>query len=348
MADLCVAAAPLQSFMTDVFAALGMPPADAALEAQVLVWANLRGIDSHGVQRVAEYAGQIDAGNVNPKPTLGVLRETPAVAYIDGDWALGPIVTVFAARKVMEKARATGIGWALIRNTMHQGAMGYYTEMIAEAGLAGIAIVSNRPNMAPTGARGAGVHNSPISIAVPRRGGPPLDLDMATSVAAFGKIQVAMDAGAPIPADWGVDAEGEPTTEPHRVRALRPAGTYKGYGLALMFECLTSMMAANPLLMPAPAGSQIRPGSQNSVVAAIDISLFTDAEAYAAQIDALVGVMHRLPLAAGAEEVLVPGEREDRVRRQRLATGIPLPAGTVAKLQQAGRRFGIPLPAALE
>jgi ureidoglycolate dehydrogenase (NAD+) len=170
---------------------------------------------------------------------------------------------------------------------------------------------------------------------------------MATSVAAFGKVQVAIDAGAAVPADWGLDEAGEATTDARRVRTLLPAGRYKGYGLALMFECLTSMMAANPLLMPPPPGTTVRPGSQNSVVAAIDIGLFTDAEAYAAQVDELVGVMHRLPRAAGADEVLVPGEREDRVRQQRLAAGIPLPPGTVAKLVEAGRRYQVQLPAAL-
>ncbi len=346
MADTRVGAAELQTFATQVFVALGLPPADAALEAEVLVWANLRGIDSHGVQRIAEYARQIEAGHMNPRPAIRVLRETPSLALVDGDWALGPVVTVFAVDCAVEKARRTGVGWAVIRNTMHQGAMGYYTERIAAAGMAGIALASNRPNMAPTGARVPGVHNSPISIAVPRRGGPPLDLDMATSVAAFGKIQVAVDADTAIPPDWGMDETGTVTTDPRRVRTLLPAGHYKGYGLALLFECLTSLLAGNPLLLPRAGGDEVRPGAQNSTVAAIDIAAVTAADAYAAQVDELVETMHRLPLAAGAREVLVPGEREERVRGERLRDGIPLPAGTVAKLRAAAERFQVALPAA--
>ena len=160
---------PLQAFTARVFAGLGMPERDAAMEAEVLVWANLRGIDSHGVQRVGEYARRVDAGGVNLQPNIQIEKETPAILRIEADFAFGPVVTIPAMEKAMAKAREVGIGWALIRNTTHQGAMAYYAEMAARAGMVGIASVCSPPNMAPPGAKAAGTHNSPLAIAVPGR-----------------------------------------------------------------------------------------------------------------------------------------------------------------------------------
>jgi LDH2 family malate/lactate/ureidoglycolate dehydrogenase len=348
MSDPRVGWRELQDFTARVFAGLGMPAQDAAKEAEVLVWANLRGVDSHGVQRVAEYCKAADEGRMNVRPRVRVEKETAAVLLIEADRAFGPVVTTMAMDKAIAKARQAGIGWALIRNTTHQGAMGYYSLMAADQGLAGMAVVCNPPNMAPPGARAAGMHNSPISIAVPGGAHGPICLDMATSVAAFGKLQVALDKRAPIPEDWALDAEGRPTTDPARAKLLRPAGGYKGSGLALMFECLSSLMAGNPLLSstilkrdPPPAGTQ------NSFVAAIDISFFTDLQGYRDDVDALAEAIKGLPTVPGAPEILVPGEPEDRVRKEREKAGIPLPPGTVAKLKAAAERFGLALPKGL-
>ncbi|MEW6750979.1 MAG: Ldh family oxidoreductase [Candidatus Latescibacterota bacterium] len=348
MADVRVEWQALQRFTAGVFERLGMPAADAALEAEVLVWANLRGVDSHGVQRVAEYTRRVDDGGMNPRPEIRIVRETPAALLIEANHAFGPVVTVFAVGQVVARARALGVAWALIRNTTHQGAIGYYTERIARQGLAGIAVVCNPPNMAPPGARAPGVHNSPISIAVPGQARPALTLDMATSVAAGGKLQVAVDKGVPIPPDWALDGDGRPTTDPQQAVSLQPAGGYKGYGLALMFECLTSLMVANPLLLPSLTGQGVRPGTQNGFVAALDIAFFTDLDGYRASVDQVVAALKGLPLAAGAGEVLVPGEPEERVCAERLRDGIPLPPGTVDKLRAAAARFGLSLPPGLE
>ena len=285
----------LQAFTGTVFERTGMPPADAAIEAEVLVWANLRGVDSHGVQRVDGYVHAIDAGHMNPRPTIQVEKETAAILLIEADHAFGPVVTTFAMNKVMEKAREAGIGWALIRNTTHQGAMAYYTHMATAQQMAGIAVVCNPPNTAPPGARAAGVHNSPLAIAVPGKNRPPISLDMATSVAAHGKLAVAADRGVSIPDTWAVDKDGQPTTDPHQAVFLQPAGGYKGYGMALIFECLSSIMAGNPLLMTSILKqNQPRPGAQNSFVAAIDIAMFTDVATYGEHIDGTVDALKGL------------------------------------------------------
>jgi len=338
----------LQDFTAKVFEGLGMPSKDAALEAEVLVWANLRGVDSHGVQRIADYSRAVDEGRMNPRPNIQVLKETPATLLVEADHAFGPVVTVFVLEKIMDKGRETGIGWALIRNTTHQGAMAYYTQLAAEQDMAGIAVVCNPPNMAPPGAKAAGVHNSPISIAVPGKDRRPINLDMATSVAAGGKLQVAIDKRAPIPEDWALDEDGKPTTDPQKAKFLQPAGGYKGYGLALMFECLSSLMVGNPLLTSTILNrNPVRPGTQNSFVGAIDVGAFTDVEEYRQNVDLLADTMNRLPTVEGADSIMVPGEPEDRVREERTENGIPLPVGTIEKLKASAARFGLELPPGL-
>ena len=341
-------AAALQAFTARVFEGLGMPAGDAATEAEVLVWANLRGIDSHGVQRVAAYSRAVDNGSMNPRPRIRVERETAATVLIEADHAFGPVVTVQAMERVIAKARTAGIGWGLIRNTSHQGAMAYYTQMAAAADLVGVAVVCSPPNMAPPGAKQAGTHNSPIAVAVPGARRPSISLDMATSVAAGGKLDVALDKGTAIPEEWALDADGRPTTDPAQSAFLRPAAGYKGYGLALIFECLSSLMVGNPLLATTISGQNApRAGTQNSVVAAIDIAAFTDVEEFKRDVDRLADTMNGLATVDGAPPVLVPGQPEERVLAERTAGGIPLPAGTVAKLRAAAARFGLDLPPAL-
>ncbi|NLG50517.1 MAG: Ldh family oxidoreductase [Chloroflexi bacterium] len=338
----------LQAFTAEIFTRAGLKPEDAQTEAEVLVWANLRGIDSHGVLRVPQYLRNIDRGGMNPRAEIRVEKETAATALVEGDHAFGPVVTKFAMNIAISKAAEVGIGWVVIRNTTHQGAMGYYTMMAADRDMAGLAFVCNPPNMAPYGAKAAGLHNSPISIAVPGNKHRPLVLDMATSVAAMGKISLAIDKGTPIPQGWALDKDGQPTTDPRLAAILLPFGGYKASHLALMFECLSSLMVCNPLLEPTLLHQEpVRPGTQNSVVAAINIGLFTDIETYKQHIDALVEGLKGLPKADGFDEILVPGEFEDRVCEERLALGIPLPPGTVDNLREAAARFGIPLPPAL-
>lgn len=342
-----VAGDDLERFTRQVFEGAGMPPADAAVEAEVLVWANLRGVDSHGVTRLEPYLKAVANGAMNVRPEIRVLAERTGAIYIEGDHAFGPVVTAFALERVAEKARTAGAAWALIRNTTHQGAMGYYVEKLALQGLAAIAIVCNPPNMAPPGAKAAGTHNSPIALGIPSVERGAVVFDMATSVAAGGKLLVAADKGIPLGPDWALDADGRPTTDPAKAKFLRPAGGYKGYGLAFMFECFTSLMALNPLVAPAIlAGKQTpaRPGAQNSVLAAVDVSMFAAVDAVAGEVDDLVRAEKSLPRQDGVDEILVPGDVERTTLAERTAKGVPMPPGTWAKIEAAARRFGLDLP----
>lgn len=340
---------PLQQFVKEVLQRLGLPPADAEIEAEVLLWANLRGMDSHGVQQLPTYVKEADTGYMNPKPDIRVINETPATLVIEGDLAFGAVVTTFAMNKVMQKAGEVGIGWAVIRNTAHQGAMGYYSLMAADNDMAGINFTCTPPAMVPYGAKVAGVDNSPISIAVPAGRHRHVILDMATSVTALGKITVARDKGISIPEGWAVDEDGNATTDPAAISALLPMGGAKGSGLALMFECLSSVMIANPLLEPVLNGRQKSEGHQvqNSVVAAIDIATFTNINTYKEHIDNLVDGLKALPTADGFSEVLFPGERGNRTYHQRWQHGLPLPEGTIRRLQTVADRFNLSLPPSL-
>jgi len=356
----------LQEFTKEVFVRVGMPSEDAEAEAGALIWANLRGVDSHGVLRIPWYVENVDKGVMNPKPNIQVIKETPATLFVEADRAMGPVVTIFVVNLVMEKAKKAGIGWALIRNLTHQGALGYYSQMMAKKDMAGIVFVCNPPNMAPYGAKVAGVHNSPIAISVPAKRHHPLNLDMATSVVAGGKLWLAVDKNVSIPEGWALDKEGKPTTDPRNVGALLPFGGPKGSGLALMFECLSSVMAGNPVLEPALLGKEIEPEAegkkveaigerlsyvprhiQNSVVAAVDISTFTEVESYKEHIDNLIDGLKALPKAEGFSEIFVPGEPEERTFDERSRNGIPLPEGTVRNLRSIAERFGVKLPPGL-
>ena len=356
----------LSEFAKEVFVRVGMSPKDAETEAAVLIWANLRGVDSHGVLRIPWYVGNVDKGIMNPKPNIKVVKETPATLVIEADQAFGPVVTVFAMERVMAKAKKMGIGWSFICNHTHQGAMGYYSQMAASNDMAGIVFVCSPPNMAPYGARAAGISNNPITIAVPAKRHRVLFLDMATSVAARGKIWLAVDKGVPIPEGWALDKGGNPTTDPSQAAIFLPISGPKGSGLSLMFECLGSIMAGNPLLEPILLGkkteSQVQTkkpevkGShpdhiprpiQNSVVAAIDISQFTDVESYKEHIDNLVDGLKALPKAEGVSEIFVPGEPEERTFDDRSRNGIPLPEGTIRNLRGVAERFDLKLPLGL-
>jgi len=348
MNDVRIEGGKLQGFTTRIFSSLGMTEEDAALEAEVLLWANLRGVDSHGVQLVEAYIDWVDKGYVRPRPSIRIEKETAAIVLMEADHAFGPIVTVKAMNKVIAKAQDIGIGWGLIRNTRHQGCMAYYTHMAAQQGLAGIAVVTSCPaNMAPPGATTGGTHNSPIAIAVPGKNRGPISLDMATSVVAHGKIGVALDKGTSIPDTWALDEQGNVTTDPTKAAFVRPAGGYKGYGLALLFECLTSLMTGNPLLTRWLNGQTVGWGTQNSFVAAIDINTFTDVDVFRNDVDQLAHTMAELPTAEGMGSLKVPGDIEQETFEERSTNGIPLPPGTAAKLRNAANRFGIDLPSEL-
>lgn len=347
MSDVMITKGALLDFTKQVLVGFGMPPDEAEIEADVLVWANVRGVDSHGVLRLPRYLEHVRAGRMNPKPKIRITRETEAVVMIEADRALGAVVSSMAMKKAIAKARKVGIGWAVIRNSGHQGALGYFPLMAAREDMIGLAMVSTVRNMAPYGAKAAGINNCPMAIAAPARRHEPLLLDMATSVVAEGKMKYAVDKGKPIPEGWALDEEGNPSTDPKLAKVLLPFGGHKGSGLSIMIECLTSFLAGNSLLGYGPSPEPTYAGRSNGFVAALDVGLLTDAEAYAESIDDFIDNIKSRTLAEGFSEILVPGEPENRIEVERLRDGIPLPEGTVRNLRFVAKELDIPLPAEL-
>jgi len=351
---------PLQGFVKEILIKVGMPPDDAATEAEVMVWANRRGVDSHGVQLLPWYIEAVDIGHMKVKPDIQIVKETPAALFIEADHAFGAVVTVFAMKKVMAKAKAMGIGWAFIRRTNHQGAMGYYPLMAAQNDMAGLVWVCGNTSMTPFGSKFPGLANNPIAISVPSKRHRPLVLDMATSIAAGAKLLVAKDKGIAIPEGWALDEEGKPTTDPWKARILLPIGGPKGSGLSLMLECLGSVIVDFPKVEPVvlrkepPFGmgtmvgnpDRIRQHIQNSVVVAIDIGTFTNVAKYKEHIDNMIDGIKALPRAEGFDEIFVPGEPEWRTWEERTRNGIPLPVKTADNLSKLGERLGVKLPLA--
>lgn len=340
-----VTAAALTRFTSDVLQSVDVPPKDADKVAEVLVWANRRGVDSHGVLRLPRYLRLVEFGLMNPKPNIRKIRETPASVVIEADRALGAVGMSVGMEHAIEKAKNVGIGWALIRGSTHSGAIGYFALQAARNDMIGMAISTSLPNMVYHGSRAAGVATSPIAIAAPGDKHPPLMLDMATGVVSFGKLAQARHTGEPIPEGWALTVDGEPTTDAAEAAIPMPLAGPKGSGLALMFECLTSILVGNPLISEdISAPPRGRRHNQNGLTVAIDPAAFTDPDQYKRDIDKTVVALKSLPTAEGTDEILVPGERGDRIRVERDRDGIPLAPGTWAALLEISAEHGIDMP----
>jgi ureidoglycolate dehydrogenase (NAD+) len=337
-----VAAAELNHFARDVFESAGVAPGNAAIWAETLIWANLRGVDSHGVLRIPRYVELLAKGEINPTPNLQRLRSAGAIALLDADRAPGPVAMHRAMEEAIAHARAVHVGWCVARNITHAGAVGHFALKAAAAGMIGVVMTASVPLMAYHGSKGSVVSTNPIAIAVPAGQRPPLLLDMATATVALGKITQARNSGSTIPPDWGIDKNGVSTTDPHQVATLLPMAGMKGSGLSLMIECIASLAAANPVIAPALGG---RTGTNmNGVAIALDIAAFGDRSDFLDDVDALCQAVAAQPTAPGVQRLLLPGERGDAVRAERERSGIPLPAGTWSGLAAVAAQRGIAMP----
>ncbi|WP_137134159.1 Ldh family oxidoreductase [Rhizobium sp. FKY42] len=337
-----VQAEVLHQFAVDLLQAGGFTPNDAEQTATLLVWANLRGIDSHGVLRIPRYIEMVELGLIKSGHAPELVRSMGAIAVLDGGKCPGAVGMNAAVAKAAELARLHGLGWCAARSISHAGAVGYFTSQLAERGLVGIAITASKPLMSYFGARGEALSTNPISIAFPRKGHAPIVLDMSTSAVAIGKIMAAQDAGRPIPNDWAIDASGKPTTNPAEVAALLPMAGAKGSGLSLMIEMLTSVLVGNAVIGPVLTG--IKKGGFNGTVIAVNPDAFGERPAFETEVERLSGAIKGLQPAEGTQAVLLPGERGAEEAQKRLAGGIPVSAGTMKRLleQAAALKMAVP------
>ena len=333
----------LTRFCVRVFERAGMDTAAARIQADVLVWANLHGIDSHGVLRIPKYCAWLSSGVMNPRPDLRIDEKSPAAFVLEADRAAGGVAMQAAAQHAIGKARERGLAWVIVRETTHTGPAGYYAEQIAQQDMLGISFSTSRPNMAYFGAREAGVATSPIALAAPGGRAGVLSLDMATAEVAIGKILRARATGESLPAGAALSADGTPTTNPHEAVLPMPLAGPKGSGLALMFECFLGVLVDHPLLAPTNRGKE-GGHSQNGLVAAIDIAPFGGITNYKRRTDELAAAIKNLSRAQGVEQIFLPGEIGRRAAKKRRREGIPLPAKTWDALTGVAAEFDVDPP----
>ena len=334
--------AELQALAGRALTGLGLAPADAAQVARILVMGDLFGHATHGVLRLESYAQRIDAGAIRADARPVVEEVAPAVARVDGNGAIGPLAGMRALEAAMERARALGVGLALVRNGNHFGAIAPYCWLAAQQGFATIVGSNASTTVAPTGGREERLGNNPLGIGVPRPGGEPIILDMAMSVVARGKIRAAAKRGEAIPATWATDREGRPTTDPAAALEgfLLPFGGYKGYGLALMVDLIAGVLSGAAYLTHVKSwlDQPAEPGNLGHFFLAIDTRKLGSTEWLAQRLEDFAAIVHATPRADPAQPVRLPGEIEMENLARHRREGVEIDAGVRATLERLAAR----------
>lgn len=349
----------LRAFTEAVFRAIGCSDTDAILAADVLVSADLRGVDSHGVARLPGYVRLYDKNRLNPKPQIRVVHETPSTAVVDGDRGLGLVVGPAAMHIAIEKARQVGTGWVAVRNSNHFGIAGYHALLAVPHNMIGQAMTHAAPLVAPTFSLDKLLGTNPIAVAVPALTEPPFLADFASTAVAYGKLEILQRQNQPIPEGWAQDADGNPTTDAHAIKnggALLPLGSdrqhgsHKGYGLGAIVDIFSGVLSGanfGPWVPPfATAGfmnveEAVGVGTGH-FFGAMRIDAFRPADDFKASMDVWIQ-RFRKARAVDGKQVLVPGDPERMMEAARLANGIPVLEPVVKSLGELGRRFGVRL-----
>lgn len=349
----------LFSFTKKILMAMGHSNTDAELGAEVLLSADLRGVDSHGVARLRGYVRLWEARRMNPKPNIKIIHETPSTATIDGDEGLGLIVAPFAMDIAIKKAREVGTGWVAVNNSNHFGIAGYHAMMALEHDMIGIALTNATPTTAPTFSKQRMLGTNPIAVAVPAFHQPPFVSDMATTATAVGKLEILQRKGHEAPEGWIQDKDGFPSTDANGLKsggALLPLGSdrvhssHKGYCLGAVVDILTAVLSgANygpwvpPFLAymdtPAdPVGKGI-----GHFVGAMRIDAFRPAIEFKQNMDKWIETFRNCETTHEADKVIIPGDPEREYTEERMKNGIPLLRPVVEDLKSLGNDFGVTL-----
>jgi ureidoglycolate dehydrogenase (NAD+) len=340
-----VGKAELEAFTSAIFVAAGLSREHADAWARMLVWANLRGTDSHGIIRIPRYVDLVNNKSINAAPNMRIERKRGAAVVLEADRAPAAVALTRAMAEAVAAARESGVGWCAARNITHTGAIGYFALQAAEQGFVGIAMSASGPMMAYPGTRVAAVSSNPIAFAVPRRNGRPYLLDFSTGVVANGKIMAAKDRGEKIPIGWGLDKDGHDTTDPAAVETILPMGGAKGAGLSFMIECLSSLLLSHPRIAPDLEDWSIGDDPfLNGSVVAIDPGAFGDRDRFEREAERLGKAIAGLARADGVDRIFLPGERGDAIAAERGTKGIPIPKGTWQRIAKAAQALGVKPP----
>ena len=337
----------LETFARGIFQAIGVPQSGAAWIAQLLVRANLRGHDSHGVIRIPQYSASWHKGDIDPSAEPLVVQEGPVTALVDGKLGFGQIVARRGMEVAMEKATALGVSAVGIFNCNHIGRLADYTEMAVERDLLALLTVNAGgagQRMAPWGGRAPRLSTNPIAFACPTGDAAPISFDIATTVAAEGKVRVKRNRKEPMPLGWVLDGEGNPTTDPHALYGsppgtILPAGGHKGYCLALMVEVLSGIVTRGGYSTEHPG-----PLRNGCFMIVMDIARFVPPGTFRAEVNDLIRYLKSCPTAPGTDRILTPGEPEALTEAERRRMGIFVEDQTWEQIEGIARELSVAIP----
>jgi LDH2 family malate/lactate/ureidoglycolate dehydrogenase len=338
--------AKAEAFIAQALHANQVPLADAQVVAQLMAKSDLVGADGHGIFRLPAYIKRIRAGGINLAPNIHIEREQGATALINGDNALGHLVMNKAVDIAIEKVKQHSVCWVGSHYGNHSGAASVYVRKLAEQGYIGIYMaVGNANHMAPWGGIDLLLSTNPIAIAVPSGDKPIVLLDIATTVAAYGKVKLAAQKGEPIPDTWMIDKNGQPITDPKKSSegSLLPIGGYKGYGLAVMIGLLAGALnnaAVGKDTIDFNAHHDLITNTGQTIIA-VDPSAFGDKELFTARVIALVDDLKASSKLPGVNQIRVPGDGAARVMAERLQNGIPISTELQESLNNCAKECGI-------
>ena len=339
--------ADAERFISRALQAEKVPAGDADIIANLMVKSDLVGADGHGIFRLPAYLKRIRAGGVNLHPNIHIEREQGATALINGDNALGHLVMNKAVDLAIEKVKQHSVCWIGSHFGNHSGAASVYVRKLAEHGYIGIYMaVGNANHMAPWGGIDLLLSTNPIAIAVPAGDGPTVLLDIATTVAAYGKVKVAAQKGESIPDDWMIDRQGRPITDPKKSAegSLLPIGGYKGYGLAVMIGLLAGALnnaAVGKGTIDFNAHHDLVTNTGQTIIA-VDPSAFGNKEEFVARVITLVNDLKNSSTLPGVREIRVPGEGAAKTMAERTKAGIPVSPELLEALNTCAKECGIP------
>ena len=341
-----IASARLTDFASTILQAVGLSSADAQTVAWALITANLEGIDTHGVSRLALYARRVRAGLANARPELQWTHPAPAIALLNADNALGPVAAVAAMDEAVRLAQTQGVGMVAVAHTNHAAALSAYTERAVTAGCLAFMTCNTPPGIPPWGGRVAFFGTNPLAFSAPgpTPTDPPVVVDMATSVVARGNIIMAARQGQAIPEGWALDAGGQPTTDAKAALAgaVLPMAGAKGYALALMIEILSAIVPGTSWgpHVRSPYDDWTRPTDAGLWCLAISLDALMPPEVYEQRLGSMFSALRQTPTMPG-QSIRIPGERRAAVRTQREGEGIPIDAATRAELDALSAEVGV-------
>lgn len=342
----------LVDFAAGAFEVAGIDKADAQIAAHQLVFADLRGVESHGIARLGGYVDRLIKHQIDPDADLTIDRETLSTVSFNANNGLGLLMGPKAMARVIEKAQETGICFGTVRESNHFGVVGTYVRQATDAGLGGMAMTNAAAIVVPTFATEPRLGTNPLAIGVPTRRGYPLMIDMSTSTVAWGKIEIARRAGLPLPTGWAVDRNGLPATDPAQVYGLTPLGgtsamsSHKGYGLGMMVDMFCGPLSGNPTSTGITSATRGGAGSSRTGHAfmAWRIDAFRDVEEFQNELDAMLLEFRETPVAADApiDQLLLPGDPEHQAEVVNTELGTPVRREVLVELKVMCGDFGIP------